>query len=217
MQRILIASSNPAKAGEFKALIPEFGFEIVTPGEAQQAYDLSPPPIVTEGSDDYYQNALAKALAFAEWSGLPALGDDTGLEVDALHGAPGPRTARYAGDDVTTPAPSANRDKLLHDLRGVSDRAARFVCVLVLSFPGRLFSSIGILGGSIVDDAGVRGEAAHGFGYDSIFLIPPTGKTLAELSRAPDRLGGSPFETHRAKALRSLFRQLSDGSATTKE
>ena len=148
-----------------------------------------------ETGSSFEENARLKAFAAAEQSGLPALSDDSGLEVDALGGAPGIYSSRYAGDDGNA---RSNIRKLLMDLEGVpaANRTARFRCVLVLAMPDRQPAPLiaeGVWEGRIAE----RAEGRRGFGYDPVFLDEGTGKCAALMSaegkgtQKPSRAGGS--------------------------
>lgn len=156
-------------------------------------------PDATEDGATFLENACKKALFYNEATGLPALADDSGLEVDCLAGAPGVHSAYYAGhprDD------SANNAKLIAALRGISqeDRTARFRCVLVLADHGKiLLQTEGTIEGEIVDEP----RGVNGFGYDPHFLVPRLGKTTAELP-APEKNAIS----HRGQALRAMLPKL---------
>ncbi len=165
---LLVATSNPGKLREIRALLPA-GMEIV---------DLSDFGITlpAETAATFREIADEKARYAASVSGLLALADDSGLEVDALGGAPGVRTARFAGDP---PDDARNRRLLLTKLAGLppSGRTARFVCAVTIASPnGDVWTSEGELKGTIFD----RERGTGGFGYDSVFLIRD-GRTLAEL------------------------------------
>jgi len=169
--QLLLATNNAGKAAEYRALLAGCGWELVTPREI--GLELA----VEEAGQDYRQNAKIKAAKFAEASGLVALADDSGLEVDALGGRPGPLSARYGGSGLS------DRERvttLLQELEGVAEerRTARFRCAIALGRPGgkvELFE--GTVEGLITHEA--RGES--GFGYDPVFLLPERGRTLAEL------------------------------------
>ena len=171
MPRLLLATNNPGKAAEYRALLAGCGWELVTPREI--GLDLA----VEEAGQDYRQNAKIKAAKFAQASGLVALADDSGLEVDALGGRPGPLSARYAGPDR---ADEERVAALLAEMEGVPEerRTARFRCVIVLGWPeGKVELFEGTVEGRIAQEA--RGEG--GFGYDPVFLLPGRGRTFAEL------------------------------------
>ncbi|HLU53020.1 MAG TPA: RdgB/HAM1 family non-canonical purine NTP pyrophosphatase [Acidimicrobiia bacterium] len=188
MPRLLIATKNTGKLQEMEAILRGMGLaeELVT------GLDL---PDVDEVGETLEENAILKARTAAEATGLPALADDTGLEVDHLGGAPGVHTARYAGPDATF---DDNMDKLLRELEGVDDRSARFVTVVALAFPdGEYVTAEGVVAGRIAEQR--RGET--GFGYDPVFEID--GRTYAEMS-AEEKNRFS----HRARALAELGRTL---------
>ena len=151
-------------------------------------------PDVEEDAGTLVANARLKATAVNEATGLPALADDTGLEVLALGGAPGVRTARYAGEP---PNDERNRAKMLDELAGVSDRSARFRTVALLRFPdGREIVADGVCEGSIAEAE--RGE--RGFGYDPLFIARDgDGRTFAEMTMAEKH-----HLSHRGRAFRAL-------------
>jgi XTP/dITP diphosphohydrolase len=186
--RVVLATGNPGKLREVRALLAALPIELVGLAEIGAV-------VLPEEGDDYAANAAAKALAAARASGLLALGDDSGLEVDALGGAPGPRSARYGGPGLD----DAGRARaLLAALAGVPPerRAARFVCVAALAAPdGVIATTRGECPGWITEAP--RGAA--GFGYDPVFARTPGGLTLAEL---PDEEKGR--ISHRGKAFRAL-------------
>ena len=173
--------------------------------------DLPGAPAVAEDGSTYLENARAKALAIARWSGQAALGDDSGLEVDALGGAPGIHSARYAGAAQDS---RANVAKLLQALAGVPEpqRTARFRCVLVVARPdGRTLVAEGSCEGRITG----RPSGSAGFGYDPVFFFPPAGMTFAELPRGDQERGEPSRPRLRAAAravdgLRGVLSQLSD-------
>jgi XTP/dITP diphosphohydrolase len=170
-KRLLLASNNPGKAAEYRALLQGCGWELVTPR------DLGLHLEVEEAGKGYAENARIKAEAFAKASGLPALADDSGIEVDALGGAPGPLSARFGGDDIS----DAQRVALLLErLKGVPPerRSARFRCLIAVARPeGEVSFFEGQCEGRIAEEP--RGES--GFGYDPVFLLPERGITIAEL------------------------------------
>ena len=171
MPRLLLATNNPGKAAEYRALLAGCGWELVTPREIGLGL------AVEEAGQDYRQNAKIKAAEFARASGLVTLADDSGLEVDALGGRPGPLSARYGGPDRTDEERVA---ALLAELEGVPEeqRTARFRCAIVLASPeGRVELFEGTVEGRIAHEA--RGES--GFGYDPVFLLPERGRTFGEL------------------------------------
>jgi XTP/dITP diphosphohydrolase len=194
MKKIVLASNNPGKTREFNQLLMGAGFEVVS----QAAFNV---PEVAETGLTFVENALIKARHAAQLTGLPAIADDSGIEVDALLGAPGIYSARYAGQGA---GDAANLQKLLSDLRasGVSNRAARFQCLLVYlrhaTDPTPLICQ-GTWEGSIIDAP--RGH--NGFGYDPIFFVASENCTSAELP--PERKNAL---SHRGQALACLLQKL---------
>ena len=189
--RLLIATGNQGKLREFRALFDALDdageWELVGPAEVGlEGFE------VVEDGDTYAANAGRKARAYANAAGLPSLADDSGLEVDALDGAPGLYSARYAGEDADD---AANRAKLLAALDGVADeqRSARFRCLVGIAFPYTTNVRLGegVVEGRIAVDQ--RGDL--GFGYDPLFELPD-GRRMAELSTAEKNL-----ISHRARAL----------------
>lgn len=173
MQKLLIATHNLHKIEEFRALMADLPVRLTSLAEEGIALD------VDETGTTLEENAILKARAYADASGLWAWADDSGLEVDALDGRPGVRSARYAGEAATH---ADNNAKLLRELSGVpqTERTARFRCVIALasSNAGRAVQTVnGALEGAIA----VEPRGAHGFGYDPLFLLPARGVTLAEL------------------------------------
>ena len=169
--RLLIATNNPGKVAEFRQLLDGCGWELVTPADIGLELE------VEEAGQTYAENATIKAEAYAKASGLVTLADDSGLEVDALGGRPGPLSARYAGPDRTD---EERVQALLQELTGVPDdkRTARFRCVIAVAEPeGRVELVEGTVEGRIAHEP--RGE--NGFGYDPVFLVPERGVTTAEL------------------------------------
>ncbi len=185
MLRVVCASANPHKVAEIMELMD--GVVQLDPRPA----DL---PDVEEDGDTLVANARLKAIAVNEATGLPALADDTGLEVFALGGAPGVRTARFAGEP---PNDERNRAKMLQELDGVADRSARFRTVALLRFPdGREIVAEGVCEGSIAEAE--MGE--RGFGYDPLFIASAgDGRTFAEMSMAEKH-----HFSHRGRAFRAL-------------
>ncbi len=193
MQKLVIASNNPGKLREFERLLAPMGIEVQT--QAQLGISEADEPHCT-----FVENALAKARHVSRASGLPALADDSGICVDALDGAPGVISARYAGDNPKSD--QRNNEKLLRELQGVTDRRAHYYCVLVLvrhaDDPQPLIAE-GEWHGLIAHEE--RGEG--GFGYDPMFWLPEQGKMSAELSHDEK----AQF-SHRAKALMVLMQKL---------
>jgi len=198
---LVVATANPGKLRELRALLRELGsdrdLEVV-------GLDAVPGLEMPEEGDDYAANAAAKARAAARAAGLPALADDSGLEVDALDGRPGPRSARYGGPGLDD---AGRVRRLLEELAGVegSRRGARFVCVAALALPGgegsggdaagQVHTARGEWPGRILEAP--RGEG--GFGYDPIFWDEEHGAAAAELpARVKNRI------SHRARAVAGL-------------
>lgn len=175
--KILIATGNPHKFKELSAILPT-ALKNGTPIEYVSLAQFKGVSLPEETGETLEANAAIKALYAAKATGLPALSDDTGLEVDFLNGAPGVYTARYAGEHADT---DDNNRKLLAALEGqlLPQRKASFRTVACLATPdGRVQTFEGVLDGYI--GFGYRGE--HGFGYDPIFLVKNTQKTLAEMT-----------------------------------
>lgn len=193
MQKLVIASSNQGKLREFQRLLAPLGIEVLT--QSQLGISEAEEPHCT-----FVENALAKARHASRESGLPALADDSGICVDALDGAPGVISARYAGDNPKSDA--RNNEKLLRELQGVTDRRAHYYCVLVLvrhaDDPQPLIAE-GEWHGLIAHEE--RGDG--GFGYDPMFWLPELGKMSAELSHEEKA-----EISHRAKALKVLLQRL---------
>ena len=171
MPKLLLATYNPGKIREYRFILDGLGYRITTLAEEGIT------KVVTESGDNYEQNARLKAIAYAKLSQLTALADDSGLEVDALNGEPGVKSARFAGD-VATDAEKVSL--LLAKLKSVpwKQRTACFKCVIAIATPGgRVKVCYGECHGMIVLEA--KGE--NGFGYDPIFFLTEIGKTMAEL------------------------------------
>ncbi|MFQ5695020.1 MAG: RdgB/HAM1 family non-canonical purine NTP pyrophosphatase [Terriglobia bacterium] len=190
---LYLASSNAGKLRELAALAEGTGLKLALLPDYRR---LPPAP---EDDASFALNALEKALHYSRHSEGLVVADDSGIAVDALAGAPGVHSARYAGPRATD---EANNRKLLEALRGVPDqqRTARYLCVLVLAQRGRtlaLFSDT--CEGRILETP----HGAGGFGYDPLFFFPPLGKTLAETTLEEKNL-----HSHRAKAFRKLLAYL---------
>jgi len=184
---LVVATRNRAKSSEIRALLKDF------PVEIKDVADFGPLPEPVEDGRTFDENAYKKALFTARVLGLPALADDSGLEVEALGGEPGVHSARYAGEQATD---AENNRKLLETMKGVGNRRARFVCVLSLAVP---------TGPALTYEATCEGEitteprGTYGFGYDPVFYYPPAGKTFAEMK--PEEKAAV---SHRGRALREL-------------
>jgi XTP/dITP diphosphohydrolase len=189
MKSLLIASNNPGKLQEFQSLLEHLSIELVMPADIDLELQ------VEETGADYAENAVQKAAAFACASGLYALADDSGLEIEALDGAPGKHSARIAGPGRS----DADRRRYVLDLLQVHPRPwhARFFCALALAAPdGSIDLTHGICSGEIIPQE--RGEG--GFGYDPIFLVQAKNQTMAELSMQEKN-----SVSHRANALHEML------------
>jgi len=192
MNKLVLASNNPGKLKEFQRMLAPFGIEVLT--QSQLGISEAEEPHGT-----FVENALAKARHVSRASGLPALADDSGICVEALGGAPGVLSARYAGEPKSD---ARNNVKLLQAMQNVSDRRAHYYCVLVLmrhaDDPQPLIAE-GEWYGEIAQFE--RGDG--GFGYDPLFWLPEQGRMSAELSHDEKAQ-----ISHRAQALRILLQRL---------
>jgi len=192
MSRLVLASNNPGKLREFRRLLEPLGIDVIAQG------DLGIPE-ADEPHVTFVENALAKARHASQLSGLPALADDSGVCVDALGGAPGVISARYAGEPRSD---ARNNEKLIADLAGVANRAAHYISVLALvrhaTDPEPMIAE-GIWEGIVIDEP--RGDG--GFGYDPYFLDPRFGLTGAEMPLAQKNA-----VSHRGQAMRILIERL---------
>ena len=196
MRRVVLASGNAGKLGEMRAILAAHDLEVL----AQAEFGIQP---AIEDGANFVANALLKARHAAALSGLPAIADDSGLEVDALDGRPGLHSARYAGPDGDA---RANNERLLRELAGIPGerRGARFRCAMIFirqaddpapviaeaAWPGRI---------------GLAARGTGGFGYDPLFVVEGDGRTAAELPAAEkNRL------SHRGQALRALAGRMRD-------
>ena len=200
--RIVVASGNTNKIAELQTVAAEFGLTLISPSEARPGENL---PDIEETGSTYEENASLKARAFASWTGMPALGDDSGLEVAALGGKPGIHSARYAGDSKSD---DERIDKLLADFSSVlagnpqASREARFRCSLVLAYPeGAMICAEGQLEGRLL----LERRGSKGFGYDPVVYLYGLGSTLAEIDFTVTCRYG-----FRAGAARRLFTKLGD-------
>lgn len=189
---LVLASNNSGKLKEFNAMLAPLGFEVHAQGEFNV-------PEAEEPHPTFVENALAKARHAARLTGLPALADDSGVCANALGGAPGVYSARYAGEPKSD---ARNNRKLIDDLATHHDKSAYYYCVLVFvrhaDDPQPVIAE-GRWDGEIISEA--RGEG--GFGYDPYFLLPAHGKTVAELDAAEKNQ-----LSHRGQALRVLVEKL---------
>ena len=186
-QLLVLATRNPGKTREIRGFLEDFPIEI------RNLDDFGPTPDIEEDGDTFDENAFKKASFTAKVLGLPALADDSGLEVEALGGAPGVHSARYAGPSSTDDEKIA---KLLQEMEGKKNRSAAFMCVISIAVPsGVALTYEGRCEGLIAEAP--AGE--NGFGYDPVFYYPPLKKTFAQLSaEEKNRV------SHRGKALEEL-------------
>jgi XTP/dITP diphosphohydrolase len=199
VKELVLATRNRHKGEELAALLGDLGLRIRTLADFPDA------PEVEEDGETCQANAIKKARQIAQSTGLPAVADDTGLEVDALGGRPGVYSARYAGEQATY---EDNCQKLLRELAGVppADRTARFLTVAALALPdGSVQVTQGVLSGVITEAP----SGSSGFGYDSVFLVPHLQQTLAELSaEEKNRI------SHRARAFNKMHEILAKPMGT---
>jgi XTP/dITP diphosphohydrolase len=191
-QRLILASNNAGKLKEFAQLLGPIGFELHPQGEFNV-------PEAEEPHKTFVENALEKARHAARLTGLPALADDSGVCVNALGGAPGVYSARYAGEPKSD---ARNNQKLVADLAAHADKSAYYYCVLVYvrhaDDPQPVIADAR-WHGQIIDTP----RGANGFGYDPYFLLPELGKTTAELEPSEKNA-----ISHRGQALRQLVEKL---------
>jgi XTP/dITP diphosphohydrolase len=194
MKKIVLATGNQGKVKEMASLLADFGFDVL----AQSEFNV---PEVAETGSTFIENAIIKARHAAKITGLPAIADDSGLEVDYLNGAPGIYSARYSGADATD---QKNLAKLLEDLEGVpsAERSARFHCVLVLMRHENDPTPI-VCHGKWEGEILTKASGSNGFGYDPIFWVPEKQCASAELSASEKK-----SLSHRGKALKQLFETL---------
>ncbi len=193
--QVLFATTNPHKIAEVQAILRPTSITVV----GLDALDVKPPEPEETGLT-FSDNACIKATYYAQMIGRPCLADDSGLEVDALHGEPGVHSARYAGiENERTSADAANNEKLLRELGDtpLARRTARFVCVMALAQPdGEIVAeSRGVFEGLIAFQP--RGD--QGFGYDPLLYLPDENRTAAELTPAEKNA-----RSHRGEAARAM-------------
>ncbi|WP_409420924.1 RdgB/HAM1 family non-canonical purine NTP pyrophosphatase [Pseudaeromonas sp. ZJS20] len=196
MSQLVLATGNKKKVEELNALLGGLGYEVLPQSQFQVAS-------VPETGTTFVENAIIKARHAARVTGLPAIADDSGLEVDALLGRPGVYSARYAGEDASD---QDNLEKLLAELEGVPLvlRSARYWCVLVYMRHADDPTPL-ICQASWNGIIGLEPIGEHGFGYDPIFFVPESGCTAAELEPAEkNRL------SHRGQALQQLLNKLNE-------
>ena len=195
--RLAIASRNPHKLRELGRICAAWPVEWIT----VETHEPSAWPDVEETGETYLENAILKATQVAAALEVPAIADDSGIEVDALGGGPGPRSARYSGDDATD---ERNLEALMRAVRGVpaGGRTARYRCIAAIAWPeGGTDHAEGICEGTLVS----KRRGVRGFGYDPIFMPAGWNQTMAELSdEQKDRI------SHRGRAFRALAESLTE-------
>ena len=195
--RLAIASRNPHKLRELGRICAAWPVEWIT----VETHEPSAWPDVEETGETYLENAILKATQVAAALEVPAIADDSGIEVDALGGGPGPRSARYSGDDATD---ERNLEALMRAVRGVpaGGRTARYRCIAAIAWPeGGTDHAEGICEGTLVS----KRRGVRGFGYDPIFVPAGWNQTMAELSdEQKDRI------SHRGRAFRALAESLTE-------
>ena len=197
MKKLVIASNNPGKVREFQFLLQPINIEVLT----QDALGIVE---TEEPHHTFVENALAKARHVSRLSGLPTMADDSGICVDALNGAPGVQSARYAGDNPKSD--QRNNEKLLQDMRGVKNRRAHYYCVLVLlrhaNDPQPLIAE-----GEWHGEIALQPAGDGGFGYDPLFWLSELSLTSAQLGREQKQA-----LSHRGKAMRVMLDRLLNSS-----
>ena len=192
--KVVLATSNQGKIREFERLFSNSGLEV----QPQSKFNI---PDAIEDGLSFVENALIKARHASRLSGLPAIADDSGLEVDHLKGAPGIYSSRFAGDNSTD---EENISKLLLALDGIhpSDRSARFQCIIVLIEHANDPTPV-IAQGCWEGSVAIQPKGSHGFGYDPIFYLPKFECTSAELEHeVKNKI------SHRSKAMKELINKL---------
>ena len=192
IKKVVIASANPGKLREIEAILAPLGIAIISQQELGIA-DADEPHFT------FLENALAKARHASTLTGLPALADDSGICVDALRGAPGVHSARYAGEPKSD---ARNNEKLVRELSGQANRHAHYYCIMALTRHADDPEPI-IAEGAWYGEIILAPRGANGFGYDPYFFLPELGRTSAELDPAhKNRI------SHRAVALGQLIEKL---------
>ncbi len=195
MNKVVVATKNKGKLKEIKQILAPMGFNVISMEEANIDMDID------ETGDSFEENAMLKASAVHKLTGAIVIADDSGLETDALNGAPGIYSARYSGANASD---DKNNEKLLIQLKDIPDekRTARFVCAIAVVFDeNRKFTVKGTVDGII--NRAPAGE--NGFGYDPLFYIPQYGKTVAQLSSEEKNK-----ISHRGKALEKMVVKLKE-------
>ena len=192
MIELLVATTNRGKFAEIQSYLKHLPLKILS------LQSLGSVPIIIEDGATYEENALKKARTLTEYTGYLTLADDSGLEVDALNGAPGIHSARYSGEDAND---RRNNEKLLQALAGVPEekRIARFVCVLAFCVPNSLGKKEWTIRESCEGRIAFNLNGEKGFGYDPLFFYPAFGKRFGEIDRETKAT-----VSHRGKALKSF-------------
>lgn len=189
LDKMIFATGNEGKMKEIRMILADMGMEILSMKEAGVNADI------VEDGTTFEENALIKARTVAEVSGLPAMADDSGLEVDHMDKAPGIYSARFLGEDTSYRIKNQYIIDQLAEVEGDA-RSARFVCAIALALPdGRSFTTRATVEGVIAYEE----RGSEGFGYDPIFYLPEYGKTTAELTPEEKNV-----ISHRGKALRQM-------------
>ena len=192
--KLIIASNNAHKIHEIKQMLMGKFEEILSLKDAGVVHET------VEDGETFLENALKKAREISEITSCASLADDSGLCVNALGGAPGVYSARFAGENNPTIRDSANNALLLEKLNGASDRSAHFVCAMALVYPdGREVTAEGFMRGNIIDAP----KGSHGFGYDPLFVPVGENRTVSEMSDEEKNL-----ISHRANALNNLISKI---------
>jgi XTP/dITP diphosphohydrolase len=196
MRKLLLATSNPGKIREYRLLLDGLGYRITTLAEEKIT------KVVTESLNSYEDNARLKAITYSKLSQLITLADDSGLEVDALNGEPGVKSARFAGEAAT----DADRVSfLLAKLDGVpwERRTARFKCVIAIATPE---DQSNVCYGECRGIIALEAKGERGFGYDPVFFLPEKGKTMAELP--PETKNKISHRARASQKARQILQQL---------
>jgi XTP/dITP diphosphohydrolase len=196
---LLVATTNKGKLREFQEAVEQLGFGGVTIGSLGLPADATAPE---ETGDTFEANAVIKALAYSRHTDALVFADDSGLQVDALDGAPGILSARFAGPGATD---KANNDLLLAKLQQETTRTCRYVCVIALARAGNL---LGTFHGEMDGEVLRQPQGEGGFGYDPVFFYPPLQRSAAELTRE-EKIRVS----HRGSALRQMLSWLTETDA----
>ena len=195
MMKMIAATNNSHKLEEIKAILKDKGIEVISLADA--GLDIE----IEENGDSFMENALIKAREVFRLTGEAAIADDSGLEVDALKGQPGVKSARYSGESGAD-KDKKNNEKLKEAMKGVPDneRGARFCSAIAAVFPqGKEITAEGYVYGKI----GYEEKGEHGFGYDPLFIVDGYGRTMAELdSEEKNKI------SHRANALKEFVKKL---------